>query len=319
MNYNPAGIAFSCTCIDTADYSNLGKDGDFAFGVPVFSMEAIGDKIKGASPFLKQFYSKITSEADRKLCTEKAVLECVLNMGIAIHAMEKAKSYDPVAIRDGMSAQQVKALLGAADERRIPLPQGPRLVGEAYRWAYGVKAPGTFAARGLVVFNELDTVVATLSPVSGRREQVSSGDAGVGPSEMACELGGVHPEKDGRFVGTVTLVNRGSGAFDVRQSGCPEWSQLAISTFAEDGTLLCRLDLVTLCSPYAPGELPPWRFEPGQRRARAVDWSQCWSEFGPLPAGRYLAQASFPFGDAEKQSGRMAFEVAPAPAVPPTR
>lgn len=240
--------------------------------------------------------------------------------GVVSSASPRATARLPISqVRDGMSAQRVKDLLGAPDERRIPLPQGPRLLGEAYRWAYGVKAPGTFAARGLVVFNELDTVVATLSPVSDRREQVSSGDAGVGSSEMACELGGVHPEKDGRFVGTVTLVNRGSGAFDVRQSGCPEWSQLAISTFAEDGTLLCRLDLVTLCSPYAPGELPPWRFEPGQRRSRELDWSRCWSEFGPLPAGRYLAQASFPFGDAEKESRRMAFEVAPAPLVPPGR
>jgi len=103
VNFNPLGIAFSCTCIDTADYANLAKDGDFAFGVPVFSIEAIGDRIKGAVPFLKEFYSKVTSEAERKLCTEKAVLECVIIMGIAIHALERAKSYDPVAIRDAMA------------------------------------------------------------------------------------------------------------------------------------------------------------------------------------------------------------------------
>ena len=71
-NYNPLGVAFSCTCIDTADFLNLGKDADFAFGVPVFSSEAIGDKIRGAKEFLNKFYSVVTSEKDRKLCSEKA-------------------------------------------------------------------------------------------------------------------------------------------------------------------------------------------------------------------------------------------------------
>jgi hypothetical protein len=119
VNFNPLGIAFSCTCIDTADYANLGKDGDFAFGVPVFSIEAIGDRIKGAVPFLKQFYSKVTSEAERKLCTEKAVLECVIIMGIAIHAMEMAKSYDPVAIRDAIAKLDLKT-----GDRYIYWPDG---------------------------------------------------------------------------------------------------------------------------------------------------------------------------------------------------
>ena len=118
-NFNPMGYAFSCTCIDTADFANLGKDGDFAFGVPVFSIEAIGDRIKGALPFLKEFYSKITGEAERKLCTEKVVLERVLAIGIAIHALEKAKSYDPVAIRDAMAKVDLKT-----GDRFIHWPDG---------------------------------------------------------------------------------------------------------------------------------------------------------------------------------------------------
>jgi branched-chain amino acid transport system substrate-binding protein len=99
-DFNPLGYAFSCTCIDTFDFTNLGKDADFAFGVPVFSAEEIGDKIKGAVPFLKKFYSVITDERDRKLCTEKVVLERLLTIAPIIHAFEQAKSYDPVVIRD---------------------------------------------------------------------------------------------------------------------------------------------------------------------------------------------------------------------------
>ncbi|HTU03717.1 MAG TPA: ABC transporter substrate-binding protein, partial [Candidatus Sulfotelmatobacter sp.] len=119
VNFNPLGYAFSCTCIDTVDFANLGKDGDFAFGVPVFAIDAIGDRIKGAVPFLNQFYSKVTSEADRKLCSEKVVLECALLMGIAIQALENAKSYDPMAIRDAMAKLDLKT-----GDRYIYWPDG---------------------------------------------------------------------------------------------------------------------------------------------------------------------------------------------------
>jgi branched-chain amino acid transport system substrate-binding protein len=102
-DFNPLAYAFSCTCIDTPDFINLGNDADFAFGVPVFSAEAIGDRIKGAKPFLKEFYSKVTNENDRKLCTEKIVLERTFTMGPVIHALEKAASYEPVVIRDALA------------------------------------------------------------------------------------------------------------------------------------------------------------------------------------------------------------------------
>ena len=118
-NFNPLGYAFSCTCIDTADFLNLGKDADFAFGVPVFSTEAIGDQIKGAVPFLKAFYSKVTSEAERKMCGEKIVLERAFAIGVAIHAFEKAKSYDSVAIRDAMAKLDLKT-----GDRFIHWPEG---------------------------------------------------------------------------------------------------------------------------------------------------------------------------------------------------
>ncbi len=102
-DFNPLGYAFSCTCIDTPDFLNLGKDQDFAFGVPVFSAEEAGEKIKGAVPFLKKFYSEIKDERERRLCTEKVVLERVLTIAPIIHAFERAKSYDPVVIRDAMT------------------------------------------------------------------------------------------------------------------------------------------------------------------------------------------------------------------------
>jgi len=119
VNFNPLGYAFSCSCIDTADYTNLGKDGDFGFGVPVFSIEDVGDRIKGALPFLKAFYSKVTSEAERKLCSENLVLQRTMNFGIALEAMEKAKSYDPVAIRDAIAKLDMKT-----GDRYIYWPDG---------------------------------------------------------------------------------------------------------------------------------------------------------------------------------------------------
>lgn len=119
VNWSPLGFAFSCSCIDTADYVNLGKDGDFGFGVPVFSIEDVGDRIKGALPFLKGFYSKVTNEAERKLCSENLVLQRTVSFGIAFHAMEKAKSYDPVAIRDAIAKLDLKT-----GDRYIYWPDG---------------------------------------------------------------------------------------------------------------------------------------------------------------------------------------------------
>jgi branched-chain amino acid transport system substrate-binding protein len=107
-DFNPLGYAYNCSCIDTIDFINLGKDADYAFGVPVFSAQEIGDRIKGAAPFLKKFYSTITDEKDRKLCTEKVVLERVLTIAPIIHAFEKAKSYDPVVIREALTKLDLK-------------------------------------------------------------------------------------------------------------------------------------------------------------------------------------------------------------------
>lgn len=220
-----------------------------------------------------------------------------------------SRSHAPLThVREGMSAPQVRELIGPPDERRAHPPGGPKYVGEEYRWAYGVKVPGTFASRGLIVFNGRDQVVTVRTPISDRGGHGSSTEAGNFSSQLVCELGAFKTAKDGGHLATVTLSNQGTGAFEVPQSGCPEWSQLTISALAEDGTELCRLAFEELCSPYSPGELPPWRFEPLQHRSRELDWSHCWSEFGPLPPGRYLAQASFPT-KSPATSARVAFEV----------
>jgi len=180
-NFNPLGYAFSCTCIDTADYANLGKDGDFAFGVPVFSIEAIGDRIQGAVPFLKEFYSKVTNEAERKLCTEKIVLERAFAIGVAIHAFEKAKSYDPQAIRDAMA--------------KLDLKTGDRFI----HWPDGVKFDETgYNIRALTIGGQLQNLklkimfpdslttpgVQAVWPFPKWTERAASG--GVAPLKATC-------------------------------------------------------------------------------------------------------------------------------------
>jgi len=186
VNFNPLGYAFSCTCIDTADFANLGKDGDFAFGVPVFSMEAIGDRIKGAAPFLKAFYSKVTSEAERKICMEKAVLECALIMGIAIHALEKAKSYDPVAIRDAMSKLELKT-----GERYIYWPDGVKFDDTGYNVVTRTIGGQYQDMKLKIMFPESLTTpgVGAVWPMPRWTQRASSGMGGA-TIAAACQCGG---------------------------------------------------------------------------------------------------------------------------------
>ncbi len=107
VDFNPQGYAFSCACIDSRDFINLGKDGDFAFGVPVFPSEDIGDKIKGSTAYLKDFYSGL-DEKERRVCTENIALYDGLAAGTVMHALEQAKSYDPMVIREAIKKLDLK-------------------------------------------------------------------------------------------------------------------------------------------------------------------------------------------------------------------
>jgi len=134
-DFNPLGYGFSCTCIDTADFINLRKDADFAFGIPVFSVEEAGEKIKGAAAILRKFYSDVTDERDRKLCSEKIVLEKIFAIAVLIHAFEKAKSYDPVVIRDAIAKLDLKT-----GDRFVHWPDGIKF--DKTGWNSRVKAIG---------------------------------------------------------------------------------------------------------------------------------------------------------------------------------
>jgi branched-chain amino acid transport system substrate-binding protein len=108
-NFNPLGYAFGCTAIDTPDFINLDKDRNFAFGGPIFSAKEVGQRIQGAAALIKKFYSDPeVSDKDKKMCSEKDVLERMLAIGVLIHAFERAKSYDPIAIRDAIAQLDLK-------------------------------------------------------------------------------------------------------------------------------------------------------------------------------------------------------------------
>ncbi len=157
----------------------------FAFGVPVFSAEAIGDRIPGAVPFLKEFYAKITSEADRKLCSEKVVLERAFAIGTAIHAFESAKSYDTQAIRDAMANLDLKT-----GDRYIHWPDGVKFDQTGYN-SKTRTIGGQYQSMKLKVLFPEALVKAGEEPVWPMpkwTERVASGGAG---SLMAsCQCGG---------------------------------------------------------------------------------------------------------------------------------
>ncbi len=107
-DFNPLAYGFSCTCIDTPDFINLGKDADFGFGVPVFSEPVLRDKVKGLTAFLEKFQASLTTEKDRRECTGGIIPQRALIMAAIVKAFEKAKSYDPVAIRDAVAKLDLK-------------------------------------------------------------------------------------------------------------------------------------------------------------------------------------------------------------------
>lgn len=105
-DFNPLAFGFVCTCIDTPDYLELGKDADYAFGSPVMPREDVVPKIPGAEAVLTKFYADTGEKG--KLCSPMWTLQLMLTMGTVFHGLEQAKSYDRAVIRDTLANIELK-------------------------------------------------------------------------------------------------------------------------------------------------------------------------------------------------------------------
>jgi hypothetical protein len=106
-DFNPLAFGFVCTCIDTPDYLELGKDADYAFGSPVMPREDVVPKIPGgAEAVLTKFYADTGEKG--KLCSPMWTLQLMLALGTALHGLDQANSYDPGVIRKTIANIELK-------------------------------------------------------------------------------------------------------------------------------------------------------------------------------------------------------------------
>jgi hypothetical protein len=199
----------------------------------------------------------------------------------------------------GMSEARVEALLGRPDEIRTDDGRRPWISGARTAWAYGVRAPGTLAFGGLVLFDAAGNVTSTRSPTDplGVRaraipysESAVSWDRG-----LSCRLRVLSARAD-EVKARVTLENAGAAPFERRHEHTGIAFDLIIEIFGAEGRKpLLRFDTLSLFSPHAPGDGALMVIPPGSSLDAEIALDAGFRDLGPLPPGAYRARVAFPF------------------------
>ncbi len=205
-------------------------------------------------------------------------------------------------LRPGMSAAEVRRLLGPPAEIRTQQPDRSWIVGAAAAWTYGVLAPGGFARSGLVLMDERQRVLSIRSPVErGLVRPLAtaiplSDKAVASPAGMICRLAAAIPDEHG-VTAEVALLNTGSQPFRFAHDHTFVKFNLVVELYNADKELLSREDMLSYHSPHSSDQSkwPVLTIAPGGERSERVQLGSGWREFGPLPAGRYFVRVAFPF------------------------
>lgn len=243
-------------------------------------------------------------------------------------------------IREGMSEQEVLAILGQPDEiRQIPedrLLHGVRILSstspesaEVYRWAYGVRVKGTFAGIGIVSFGRDKRVIWAYSPVYGCtrlawKTNIPFSESEISTSKgMSCRLGPIgFTEEQGETVrgydAEVILINKGKSEYCIQYDTVSINDLVIVEVYDSEKKLIFHENQIYSHSPYSFDEStwPVLRIPPGQSFTGSTYLSPD-KYFGYLPPGRYYMRVCFPF-DIEKweysPSNLVSFEVPPFPS-----
>jgi hypothetical protein len=216
---------------------------------------------------------------------------------------EVLDSRDPsrlARVRPGMTEVEVATALGRPDEIHTrDAGRLPWIAGASFAWAYGVLAPGGFAAGGRVLFDAGRKVITTRSPIDADPVRpmgpfVPWKETPRPTSGLSCHLHILGTDPLGPEA-RVTLRNDGATPLSRRHGHTGIRFDLIIEIFDADRHLLARCDTKSLFSPVAPGDTEVMTIPPDGSISDTVHLGVCLNEHGPLPPGAYFARVAFPF------------------------
>jgi len=206
-------------------------------------------------------------------------------------------------IKQFMDETNVVALLGLPDEIRVidaeHLLDGVGYEGETYRWAYGVRSPGTFARIGVLSFSKFHQVLHHRSPTYRTHDATERHPLQCAASSngLSCAVSDVTmTEARGETVrwwsAQVTLENGGEREYSRKTISDSIHRLSTIEVYDEHKLLIYSDDHRLYSSAFFPNAV--FSLRAGGRRAEAVNFSPDGS-FGPLPPGRYFVRVCFPY------------------------
>lgn len=204
------------------------------------------------------------------------------------------------SIREGMSEEQVKAVVGPPDEVRTK--GGTGMVDENYRWVYGVAKKGEFPRIGSVIFGTNHTVFMTYCPtrsVAGAPSVRFSEFAQGNSSGLRCGIEKVfsNPEFYNAPYIRVSLNNAGRSDFLYANDDTGIRFNLILEVYDEKKILLLREYLARYHSPVYSDKAkwPVLRVPAGGQASEDVPvWWRDEND-GILPPGTYYVRVAFPF------------------------
>jgi hypothetical protein len=213
-------------------------------------------------------------------------------------------------IREGMTEQEVRRILGSPGEVRL-IERDHLLDGivvassrtpdiqETHRWAYGVRRPGSFAHGGVVSFDAMGCVLGAQFPLSEGNSFAAlppQDQTVAAASDLSCHLTGVRfEEARGESVrlwfATVTVTNGGQKEF-VRDCFVDSIARLSvIEVYDRNKKLIFREDRSGINNGFA-SRSSTFALAAGASKTEEVAFIPD-SYFGPLLPGVYFLRVHF--------------------------
>lgn len=236
-----------------------------------------------------------------------AVSGCTRLAGLASENLESRRDL-LAGIPRGATTNDVMKVLGPPDEIRAPTETSTHFLGEAYRWVYGVTAPGEWPLVGVLVLASNNTVMASKCPSREKSHRKGAERARVGPgpditaSGMYCEVESVsnRPGDTAFFQrAVISLVNGGRESFIRKHERTYIKWDVVIEVYESHHLLIWREDRSKYESAYKTfadkAKWPTMVVNPGERMTEDLPiWIESYG-VGEPSKGTYYLRVGFPF------------------------